>query len=88
MTRPPPLPPPSGVKRSWLDQQMIRTGWPMLLALTALGFGLMWIFAVIGLILTRDPAARRKSKILFLVCCAYAVFVTIVAIVLIKSEGR
>ena len=71
---------------SWIDQQMIQTSWLMLIALTALFFGLVWIFSGVALFATRHPAARRKAKILFGICTVYALFVGLLVYTVIQGE--
>ena len=59
----------------------------MLVALTLLFFGLVWIFSAIALIAARHPVARQKAKILFGVCTTYALFVGILIYVVVQSEA-
>ena len=87
MTTPPSLPVENRGPLSWIDQQMIQTSWLMLIALTALFFGLVWIFSGVALFATRHPVARRKAKILFGICTGYAIFVGLLVYTIIQSEA-
>ena len=59
----------------------------MLIALTALFFGLVWIFSLVAVLGTRHPAARRKAKILFGICTGYAAFIGLLVYAVIQSEA-
>jgi hypothetical protein len=74
------------VRLDWMDRQLLQTGWPMLLALAALFFVPVWIFSVVGLAMATHPYARRKAKILFVICTAYAAFVAVVIYKISQSE--
>ena len=63
--------PPRQEPMNWLEQQFHDTGWPMLIMLTVLFFVLMWVFSGIGVLVSRNPVARRKTRILFTVCSIY-----------------
>ena len=80
-------PPPLEKRVGWVDQQLIQTNWFMLIALTALFFGLMWIFSGIGLLVGRHPVARKKAKILFTICTIYALFAGVMIYVLVQSNA-
>ena len=86
MTTRPPLLAENRAPVSWIDQQMIQTSWLMLIALTALFFGLVWIFSGVALFATRHPVARRKARILFGICTVYALFVGVLVYTVIQSE--
>lgn len=66
---------------------MIQTNWFMLIALTLLFFVLMWIFSGIGLLVGKHPVARKKAKILFIICTIYAVFAGVMIYVLAQANA-
>jgi hypothetical protein len=72
---------------SWIDQQLIETSWVMLIALTALFFVLVWIFSTVGLLAADHPVARRKAKILFGICTAYAAVMSLLVYAVIQGEA-
>lgn len=86
MTRPPPLPVQSREPLSWLDQQLIDTRWPMLIAVMVLFFVLVFIFSIIGLIAARHPDARRKAKTLFAICACYGLVVGLFVFAVIRFD--
>ena len=66
----------------WFDQQFTEIGWPMLVALSVLLTALMWIFSGLGFLLTRNPVAHRKARIIFIICTV----IIVGAVVLVLSQ--
>ncbi len=87
MTTPPSLPYGKRETLSWIDTQLIETSWVMLIGLMLLFFGLVWIFAIIGLFAARHPVARQKAKTLFGICTGYAVLVGLLLFAVVQSEA-
>ncbi|MDB5295433.1 MAG: hypothetical protein JWO31_1416 [Phycisphaerales bacterium] len=87
MTTRPDLPAVDRRPRNWVDEQLIETGWLMLIALAALFFVLVWVFAAVGLLAAGHPVARRKAKILFGICTVYAAVVGLLVYAVVRGEA-
>lgn len=68
------------VQMGWFDEQFTTIGWPMLIALSVLFMVLMWIFSGWGLLVMRNPVARRKAKMIFIVLSIYLLIAILVGL--------
>ena len=64
-----------------------KVGWPMLIALMVLFSVLMWIFSGVGFMMTRNPIAHRRAKVIFIICTVYIACCSIVIFVLARHPG-
>jgi hypothetical protein len=84
MTITPAPPDEQSGRMGWFDQQFSQIGWPMLIALMVLFTVLMWIFSGVGTMLTRNPIAHRRARLIFIISTVYIAGCGVVIFLLVR----